>query len=60
MTVITVQALYPALACLLGLIVYLAAKPDQPRLARLGELTFFAGLLVTLFTLAAHTIKLGT
>ena len=51
------MAIYlPLLVAILGLITYLAAKTN-PELKELGRLSFFAGLLVTLFELATHVVR---
>jgi hypothetical protein len=38
----------PVLVCLIGLILYVLATPAPQRIARIGEIMFFAGLFVAL------------
>ena len=46
----------PVLVMLLGLVVYLVTA--HPKAQEVGRLAFFAGLLVTLFDLANHALRL--
>lgn len=48
----------PFLVCVVGLLLYLIATPANPRLARIGEIMFFCGLLVTLFGVSAESVRL--
>jgi len=45
---------FPALAALLGAFVYVAAR--NPKVARLGELLCFSGLLWTVYALLGRTV----
>lgn len=45
-------AIFPLLVTLVGMLAY--GLSSNPKLAELGRLTFFAGLLVTV-SIAAHT-----
>lgn len=46
----------PLLVCLLGLLTYALAA--NGKVAELGRLAFGAGLLVTLFSVAGHVLRL--
>ncbi len=46
--------LLPLLVCIIGALVYALAASQK--LANLGALSFFAGLLVTLFQVSSHVI----
>lgn len=48
--------LFPALAALVGLLMFGFAA--NPKLVRIGELTYFAGILVTLIDLGSHAIHI--
>lgn len=52
----TATILVPVLAAILGALVY--AFASNVKLAEMGKLLFFAGVLVTLFVLAQHTVRL--
>ena len=52
----TVIAIIPALAAVIGLLIYVLAA--NTKVQELGRLTFLAGLLVTLYALMGHTVKL--
>ncbi len=45
------------LVAVVGLLMY--ALSANPKLARVGEILFFCGSLVTLFMLAGRTVRLG-
>jgi Na+/phosphate symporter len=49
-------AIVPVLAILLGAITYFAAT--NPKTAELGRLTFGAGVLVLVYLLSGHTVRL--
>jgi len=49
-------AIVPLLAAILGLLVYVLASNSKA--IEIGRLTYFAGLLVTLFIAAKHIVKL--
>lgn len=49
-------ALVPILAAVVGALLY--ALTANPKLAELGRITFGCGLLVSLFVLAQHTVRL--
>lgn len=51
----TVQILCPLLVCLIGVLAY--ALSTNAKVAELGRIGYFAGLLVTLFEVATHVIK---
>ena len=48
--------LIPALVLILGMLAY--ALSANPKVQELGRLAFLCGLLVTLWTVASHAIKL--
>ena len=52
-----VIALVPALFAIVGAVVFYASK--QPETKQLAFACFACGLLVTLFTLANHVIRIG-
>lgn len=52
----TVIAIVPALALILGLLVWFAAS--NPKVSEAGKWLYVTGLLVTLFALAGHVIHL--
>ena len=52
----TVEILVPLLAAIIGCLVY--ALSQNAKVAELGRLTYGAGLLVTLFEVATHVVKL--
>ncbi len=47
---------WPLLIVLVGLVLYWVCTPNpvKPKLARLGEMTFFAGMLALSFALIGH------
>src|SRR3954470_19496006 len=47
----------PLLVCLLGLLAY--ALSANAKVVELGRLAFACGLLVTLWSLAGHTVRFG-
>jgi hypothetical protein len=47
----------PFLVCIVGLVMYAFAK--DPKVARVGELMFFAGLLVTLLAVSGGHLRIG-
>lgn len=49
-------AFVPAIFAVVGLLLYILAT--NPKLQEIGKLTFFAGFLVTMFTLASKTVHL--
>lgn len=49
-------SLWPLIICIIGLVIYLACTQAKP--AEVGRLMFFAGLLVTCFTLANKVLHL--
>lgn len=49
--------LVPAIVCILGAFVYLASSKNA-KVAEMGRLAFLAGLLVTVYLLAGHSVKL--
>lgn len=52
----TVVALVPVVAALVGLLVYVLA--GNSKLVELGRIAFFCGLLVALFVFAQHAVRL--
>lgn len=50
--------LLPLAVCILGLIVYALFGPRDARVARVGEIMFFCGLLATLLHLSARVLEL--
>jgi hypothetical protein len=50
----TVVVILPVVVLVLGLVIFLAAQPTQPKLLRIGEVMFFVGLLATLLVLPGH------
>lgn len=40
--------LLSVLVCVIGLVIYIGAKPENPKLAEVGRLMFFTGLLAFL------------
>lgn len=53
----TLIATVPMIFCLAGLLVYLFAA--RPKVCEAGRLMFACGLLVALYVLATHVVKLG-
>ena len=51
----TVQILLPLLVAIIGVLAY--GLSTNGKIQELGRLAYFAGLLVTLFEVASHTIK---
>jgi len=51
----TITILLPLLVCLIGAIVYFVKAKE---VAQLALYAYFAGLLVTLFEVATHVVKL--
>ncbi len=51
-------AIVPALVCLLGILIFALTEPGKPP-HEIGRAMLWCGLLVTLFVLARHTVKLG-
>ncbi len=49
-------AYIPALVSIIGLLIYVLSS--KPKVERIGEHMFWTGLLVTLFTVASHVVKL--
>lgn len=49
--------IWPLLAAFLGLVLYLVAS--KPEVKRVGEILLFAGILVTLFVVATHVVRIG-
>lgn len=49
-------AIVPLVVAIIGLLVY--ALSANPKVAELGRLAFACGLLVTLFAMAGHTVRL--
>jgi len=52
----TAVVLLPLLVCIIGLLVYALAA--NAKVAELGRMAFGCGLLVTLFALAGHAVRL--
>ncbi len=52
----SVSILLPLLVCIIGMLVY--ALSANAKVGELGRLAYFAGLLVTLFEVAAHVVRL--
>jgi len=48
--------LIPLLACIVGVLVY--ALASNPKVQEMGRLAFGAGLLVTLWEVAGHVLRL--
>lgn len=46
--------LLPLLVCIIGVLTY--ALAGNAKVAEMGRLAFFAGMLVTLFELATHVV----
>jgi uncharacterized membrane protein len=44
--------LFPALICLVGLLIYIMCPDDRPRTAEIGKIMFWVGLLVSLLIAA--------
>lgn len=49
-------AIIPLLACIVGLLIYVLATTNA-KVVEVGRALFWCGLLVTLFTVATHTVK---
>lgn len=49
-------AIIPIVVLIIGLLAY--ALSDNAKIAEMGRLMFFAGLLVALFVFARHIVKL--
>lgn len=54
---LTVHTIIALLFCIAGLLCY--ALATSPKVVELGRLSFFAGLLVTLFAVGASRVSLG-
>lgn len=52
-----VIAILPAFVCIAGLLVYMLAS--NPKAVELGRIAFACGLLVLVYALAGHVVKLG-
>lgn len=52
-----VVAIVPALVLVVGALVY--ALSGSPKLAELGRLAFFAGLIALCFAFASHVVRVG-
>lgn len=52
----SIAILLPLLVCIIGLLVYALAA--NPKVQELGRLAYGCGLLVTLFALAGHVLRL--
>ncbi len=50
-------AIWPLIIALVGILMYFIAS--NPKVVEVGRLTYFAGLLGTVFTLLRHTLRLG-
>ncbi len=53
----TLTIALPFLICLLGLVIYLVSTTNA-KVAEVGRLAFACGLLVSLFEVAAHVVRL--
>lgn len=51
-------AIFPWIAALIGLLLFVIPGVP-PKLQRVGEILLFAGILVAVFTLAGHTVRLA-
>jgi hypothetical protein len=51
-------AVLPLIVAILGLVLFIAGTPAPQRWVRVGELMFFAGLLVLLFGWSHLAVKL--
>lgn len=51
----------PIVACVVGAFLFILATPGdwRPKIAEMGRLAFFAGLLVALFHLAGHALRIS-
>lgn len=52
----TLVILIPLLCAVVGLVVF--SLSSNPRVAEAGKLLYFAGILVTLFALQGHAVRL--
>jgi hypothetical protein len=50
-------AIVPLLACVIGLVLYLAVTTNA-KVVEVGRALFWCGLLVTLFAVAGETVRL--
>lgn len=50
-------ALWPLLVAIIGLLMYVLA--NNAKVVEIGRAMMWCGLLVTLFTVASHTVKIG-
>ena len=48
----------PLLVCLVGLLMYLLASPQHPKVATIGLHMFWVGLFVTLLALPGHGLAI--
>ncbi len=55
-TFIGMMFLLPVLVCLLGLLIY--ALSANPKVSELGRLSFAVGLIVALWQLSGHVLRL--
>lgn len=55
---IDVQAYLCVFVCIIGLILYFLPGDTKPKVAEVGRIMFFCGLLVTLLQFMSHVIKL--
>lgn len=53
----TIVSIVPAIAALFGLLLWLLASNSKA--SEIGKIFFFCGVLVTLFVLANHVVKIG-
>lgn len=54
-----ILAPYALLVTSLGLLSYVFAPPNQPKLAELGRIAFACGLLVVAYVLAGYVVRVG-
>lgn len=53
-----VMGYIPLIVCLIGLVVYFIAT--NPKVNHIGDVMFWTGLLVSLFSVAKQVLKIGS
>jgi 4-amino-4-deoxy-L-arabinose transferase-like glycosyltransferase len=56
---LSASVMFPALAALVSAIVYWIATGRQPKAAELARLTFLGAIIVLMFVLAGHVVRVG-
>ncbi len=52
-------AIVPILFIIVGIVLYVIAKDQQPKLAEIARAIFWAGLFATAFAEIGHTLHIG-